>query len=186
MSRQKEVVYCHTYHSPLGDLYLAVDRRGHVLRVSFVEFLPWAPHLDFETNKYACGELELQLDEYFQGLRTAFSLETRVDGTEFQQSVWKKLSKLPYGSTTTYSELAARIGRNRAARAVGNAMAENPVCILIPCHRVLPTSGGIGKYGARHLPLEIGRDRKRYLLSLERQTNSDSLDLFAAASVAIA
>ncbi|MFP4509231.1 MAG: methylated-DNA--[protein]-cysteine S-methyltransferase [Spirochaetaceae bacterium] len=184
MSKQKEVVYCHTYTSPVGDLHLAVDRRGRILRVSFVELEPWDTNIQFEVNKYACGELELQLDEYFNGTRTSFSLETRVEGTDFQRSVWKKLRKLPYGSRTTYGELAARVGRARAARAVGNAVAENPVCILIPCHRVVPSSGGVGKYGARHIPLELGRDRKRYLLSLERQPDCDTPDLFAFPSTA--
>lgn len=179
VSKQKEIVYCHTYHAPLGDLHLAVDRRGRVLRVSFIELEPWDANIHLETNKYACGELELQLDEYFHGTRTNFSLETRIDGTEFQLSVWKKLCKLPYGATVTYGELAAKVGRARAARAVGNAIAENPVCILVPCHRVVPSSGGIGKYGARHLPVEIGRARKRYLLSLERQPDVDSPDLFS-------
>jgi methylated-DNA-[protein]-cysteine S-methyltransferase len=161
-----------------------VDRRGRILRVSFVELEPWDTHIQLEVNKYACGELELQLDEYFNGTRTGFSLETRVEGTEFQKAVWKKLCKLPYGSRTTYGELAARVGRARAARAVGNAVAENPVCILIPCHRVVPSSGGIGKYGARHIPLETGRNRKRYLLSLERQPDCDSPDLFSLAHTA--
>ena len=89
-----------------------------------------------------------QIDEYIAGRRTAFDVRICTHGTPFQKAVWNCLSTIPYGETTTYSEIANRLQKPGAARAVGNAVKANPLLILIPCHRVLPKSGGIGDFSA--------------------------------------
>lgn len=160
------VGYTHSFASPIGTLYGAVDKLG---RVMFLGFRPPGkkPHLDLSENKYACGELEYQLEQYFAGEREEFSLEIRLDGTSFQKAVWSRLMKIPFGETMTYGEIAHKIGRRDAARAVGNAVGANPVAIVVPCHRVLPVHGGIGNYALRGVDAEYGRQLKQALLELE-------------------
>lgn len=100
-----------------------------------------------------------QLEEYFAGDRRTFSLQLTPAGTAFQLSVWKALADIPYGETVTYGELARRVGRPTAFRAVGQANGANPLPIVYPCHRVV-SSIGLGGYGG-------GLDVKRRLLALE-------------------
>jgi methylated-DNA-[protein]-cysteine S-methyltransferase len=101
-----------------------------------------------------------QLAEYFQRARTRFELPVRFDGTPFQVAVWSALLEIPYGQTSTYASLAARIGRPRAARAVGAANGQNPISIVVPCHRLIGAGGDLTGYGG-------GLERKRSLLELE-------------------
>jgi methylated-DNA-[protein]-cysteine S-methyltransferase len=101
-----------------------------------------------------------QLEDYFAGKPDTFSLPTSCKGTEFQKAVWDALREVGYGETTTYGELAARIGRPGAARAVGQALAANPLPIVVPCHRVVGHDGRLTGFGG-------GIDRKRQLLELE-------------------
>jgi methylated-DNA-[protein]-cysteine S-methyltransferase len=103
-----------------------------------------------------------QLEEYFAGRRTRFDLTLDPAGTEFQRSVWFALADIPYGRTVSYAELAATVGRPRAFRAVGQANGANPIPIILPCHRVVASGGGIGGYGG-------GLDLKRRLLALEQR-----------------
>jgi methylated-DNA-[protein]-cysteine S-methyltransferase len=114
----------------------------------------------------ALGRAAAQLEEYFAGERTAFDLPLRVAGTAFQASVWWALADIPYGETITYAELAARAGRPKAFRAVGQANGANPLAIFLPCHRVVASGGGLGGYGG-------GLDVKRRLLALEGVTGWD-------------
>jgi methylated-DNA-[protein]-cysteine S-methyltransferase len=100
-----------------------------------------------------------QLEEYFAGERTGFDLPMELDGTEFQREVWAELSRIPYGETISYGELARRVGRPRGPRAVGQANGKNPIAIIVPCHRVV-AGNGIGGYGG-------GLPMKRALLTLE-------------------
>lgn len=167
MASKRTRIYTHVYTSPVGDLHLAVDRDGRVVRVSYLplEFPP--NRFRVEENKYACGELEYQLDRYFAGELRRFSVNLWMDGTEFQMSVWRRLLKIQYGDTMTYGQVAQKIGRKEAARAVGNAVAVNPLPILVPCHRVLPASGHIGSYALRSLGSDDGSSVKRRLLELE-------------------
>jgi methylated-DNA-[protein]-cysteine S-methyltransferase len=101
-----------------------------------------------------------QLVEYFEGSRIRFELPLRLDGTPFQVVVWSTLLEIPYGHTSTYGALAARIGRPLAARAVGAANGQNPISIVVPCHRLIGADGDLTGYGG-------GIDRKRSLLELE-------------------
>lgn len=101
-----------------------------------------------------------QLGEYLAGERRSFDLPLAPHGNEFQQSVWRLLLEIPYGSTTTYGELAQRLGQPGAAQAVGTANARNPIGIIIPCHRVIGSDGSLTGYAG-------GLNRKRRLLELE-------------------
>jgi len=162
-----QIIYTHSFSSPVGVLHAAVDRRGRVLNLGFSPISRAPAGTELEVNKYACGELEYQLQEYFAGNRAKFAVEIQLEGTGFQKSVWNRLLKIDFGETVTYGEIARKIGRRDAARAVGNAVAVNPVVLLVPCHRVVPASGGIGNYARRDLEHSEGRRIKRYLLELE-------------------
>ncbi len=108
----------------------------------------------------ALREAARQLDQYFAGRRTEFSLPLAPAGTEFQRSVWLSLPDIPYGEVISYAELAGWVGRPTAYRAVGQANGANPLAIFLPCHRVVASGGAIGGYGG-------GLDVKRQLLALE-------------------
>lgn len=107
-------------------------------------------------------EAAAQLRDYFAGERTGFDLPLAPEGTPFQRVVWDALLEIPYGETVSYGQLADRIGRPTASRAVGMANGRNPIGIIVPCHRVVGASGGLTGYGG-------GLDRKQRLLALERQ-----------------
>ena len=102
-----------------------------------------------------------QLEEYFAGQRNDFELQVRFEGTEFQVDVWNALRLIPVGETQSYSQLADRIGRPSAVRAVGAAVGRNPISIIIPCHRVIGANGKMTGFAG-------GIDRKRWLLDRER------------------
>ena len=161
------MIYTHTYNSPAGPIYLAVNRRGAVIRLSYAPISDLPENAEREENKYACGEVEWQLDKYFAGELRQFDLTVDYEGTGFQRAVWSRLRKVDYGTTMTYGLLAQKIGRRDAAQAVGNAVAANPIAIIIPCHRVVPAGGDIGSYARRALPEERGYRMKRFLLKLE-------------------
>lgn len=103
-----------------------------------------------------------QLEEYFAGKRRTFDLQLDIQGTEFQKRVWAQLQKIPYGKTYSYSDVARRIENPKAMRAVGSANGKNPVCIIIPCHRVIAADGTLGGFGG-------GLDIKEKLLNLEQR-----------------
>lgn len=109
-----------------------------------------------------------QLEEYLDGERKKFNIPIDTKGTEFQKKVWNELNKVPYGKTISYKKVAEKLGNNKALRAVGKAASQNPVCILIPCHRMINSNGKIGGYSA-------GLMIKERLLELE---GSLSLELF--------
>jgi methylated-DNA-[protein]-cysteine S-methyltransferase len=144
--------------SPLGTLLLAATERG-------------LSGLYFEQHKYFAGPqtwrhdpaqphlrtAARQLQEYFAGTRRDFEVELDLDGTPFQHAVWRQLLTLPFGATTTYREIAERIGKANAVRAAGSAIGRNPVSIIVPCHRVLGAGGDLSGYAG-------GIERKRRLL----------------------
>jgi methylated-DNA-[protein]-cysteine S-methyltransferase len=105
-----------------------------------------------------------QLDEYFAATRTVFDIPVRLEGTSLQLEVWSALAGIPTGTTATYAEIARQIGRPGAARAVGAANGRNPISIVVPCHRLVGTGGGLTGYGG-------GLDRKRWLLAHERMVS---------------
>lgn len=103
-----------------------------------------------------------QLDEYFRGKRKDFSIALDFqNGTPFQKQVWEEMLRIPYGKTMTYAEIAKKIGRPKAARAVGMACHKNPLCIIVPCHRVVGSGGGLTGYAG-------GLLKKQWLLAHER------------------
>ena len=105
-----------------------------------------------------------ELAEYFSGKRRSFSVPLAPQGTPFQQSVWRALREIPYGETRTYRQIAEKIGNSKAYRAVGMANGQNPIWILVPCHRVIGQDGGLTGYAG-------GLDKKLFLLELERKIN---------------
>ena len=112
-----------------------------------------------------------QLGEYFAGTRREFDLELAPRGSAFEKQVWAMLTKIPYGETRTYGQLAAELGDPGAAQAVGNANGWNPISVIVPCHRVVGTSGGLTGYAG-------GLTRKRFLLSLEEPPAAEVGRLF--------
>lgn len=110
-------------------------------------------------------EAKAQLTQYFEGRCTTFDLPLRLRGTAFQKRVWAALREVPYGTTISYGQLAARIGSPRASRAVGLANGRNPIAVIVPCHRIVAADGSLGGYGG-------GAERKQHLLSLERRVAS--------------
>ena len=111
-------------------------------------------------------EAEKQLFEYFSGKRKTFELEYEFSGTEFQKSVWRELLKIPFGETKTYGEIAAVIGKPKAARAVGSACNKNHILIAVPCHRVIGSGGKLTGFA-------WGTDMKKWLLGHEAQPKGE-------------
>ncbi|MEU4289023.1 methylated-DNA--[protein]-cysteine S-methyltransferase [Kribbella sp. NPDC026596] len=116
-----------------------------------------------ESTDPLIAEATHQLDEYLAGERTTFDLPTVLRGDEFQRRVWSILEEIPYGETTTYGEIASRLGES--AQAVGKAVGQNPLSIVVPCHRVIGKNGSLTGYAG-------GVKRKQFLLELEEPVGS--------------
>jgi len=146
--------------SPVGKLLLAADAAG--LRVlSFESSKRAAPvEPDWREDRAAFVEAIRQLKAYFDGELREFDLPLAPEGTEFQLRVWDSLRMIPYGETISYGQLAQKIGNAKAVRAVGLANGSNPIPIIIPCHRVIGSDGGLTGFGG-------GLLNKRKLLALE-------------------
>ena len=144
--------------TPFGTMRLVTDGRA-ILALEFD-----APGIAMTPLSFAARQLAdavaRRLDAYFAGERVAFDVPLAPWGTPFQQSVWNALCGIPYGETVSYAEIARRVGRPSAVRAVGAANGANPIAIVIPCHRVIGANGTLTGYGG-------GLDRKRALLLLE-------------------
>jgi methylated-DNA-[protein]-cysteine S-methyltransferase len=160
--------------SPVGSLTL-VAQEGALVGLYMAQHLHWAGVGNASRDDAAFAATRAQLEEYFAGDRTSFDLPVRLAGTPFQHEVWQALRAIPYGATISYGELAQRIGRPAAVRAVGLANGKNPVSIVVPCHRVIGSDGSLTGYGG-------GLERKRYLLELEQRTTLFSAPLEAAAT----
>lgn len=106
-------------------------------------------------------EAEKQIIEYLNGARKQFSIKLDPEGTQFQKKVWTLLSQIPYGETCSYKDIAIKLNNPNACRAVGTANGQNPLSLIVPCHRVISSDGSLGGYAG-------GLDRKRHLLSLEK------------------
>jgi methylated-DNA-[protein]-cysteine S-methyltransferase len=151
--------------SPVGPLRI-VGSENELFSIT-MEGQRWsAPHDDSWCRSDApFATVTSQLNEYFAGRRHDFELPLRLTGTPFRLSVWRALAAIPYAATRSYGELAAAIGRPRAARAVGLANGRNPFAIVLPCHRVIGSSGALVGYGG-------GLERKAWLLEHELLTTA--------------
>jgi methylated-DNA-[protein]-cysteine S-methyltransferase len=153
------VIYT-TMDSPIGELLLLGDGDAlHGLHMQDGRHpLPVNPR--WQRDDDAFEDVRRQLEEYFAGERASFDITMHMDGTAFQRTVWHALTEIPYGETISYGELAKRIGRPDRARAVGTANGQNPIAVIVPCHRVIGANGKLVGYGG-------GLDNKRRLLELE-------------------
>ena len=156
------------FRTPVGGLLAAVNEDRALIFLQFTKGTSRAQlERDLVTrgyevapNKSHCREVERQVREYFRGRRREFDLELRPPGTAFQCKVWKELAKVPFGETISYGRLARLVRRPQAVRAVGRCNALNPIVIVLPCHRVIGSNGGLTGYGG-------GLPVKRQLLELE-------------------
>jgi methylated-DNA-[protein]-cysteine S-methyltransferase len=146
--------------SPIGALLVARDEEGIVALLLPHGRRPAAPAPDWVRDDGAFDDVRGQLGEYFAGTRTGFDLPLHLRGTGFQRRVWEALLTIPCGETTSYGAIAAAIGEPGAARAVGAANGQNPVAIIVPCHRVVGADGSLTGYGG-------GLPTKRWLLGHE-------------------
>ena len=143
--------------TPIGPLHAEFDEEGRLTELGFNVGRASARPSGGDGLKPA---LHQQLREYFAGQRKTFDFPLAPKGTEFQLAVWNALLEIPYGATMTYAQLAHRIGRPNAFRAVGAANGANPIPVIIPCHRVIGSNGTLTGYGG-------GIERKQWLLALE-------------------
>lgn len=151
--------YCYL-ETPIGDLLLAGDE-GALCLVGFPEgSMRREPEPDWIYSEKPFSDAREQLSAYFAGERKSFDLNLKPGGTEFQMQVLEELQKIPYGTTLSYGDIAKRIGRPKAVRAVGAANGRNPIPIIIPCHRVIGSSGDMTGFGG-------GIPTKEALLRLE-------------------
>ena len=156
----------HASHAtPIGSLLLVGERddaSGVRLSGVYMEQHRHGPAVDpaWAEDHGAFGDVARQLDEYFAGTRATFDLPLAPAGTPFQRRVWAELARVPHGTTVTYGELARRVGRPGASRAVGAAVGRNPISIVVPCHRVVGADGTLTGYAG-------GVGRKAFLLALE-------------------
>jgi methylated-DNA-[protein]-cysteine S-methyltransferase len=149
--------------TPLGPLRAEADDRA-ITALNFD-----APPLTDTASNPILEKLRAELAEYFAGQRNDFTVQLSPAGTDFQRRVWSELCRIPHSQTISYEELANRIGKPTAQRAVAQANGANPIVILIPCHRVINKSGRLGGYSS-------GLERKRFLLGLERGDAIDTKD----------
>lgn len=147
--------------SPIGALLVVRDEVGLTGLYLPSGRHPVAVSPEWVRDDDAFDDVRTQLAEYFTGSRRAFELPLHPSGTAFQQQVWAALLDIPYGETTSYGKTAAAIGAPTASRAVGLANGQNPIPIIVPCHRVIGANGSLTGYGG-------GLDTKRWLLAHER------------------
>ena len=154
-------MFYHYFDTPAGTILCTSD--GNAITGMHWKVFKDAPipAADWTERADIFAPIMTELAEYFAGKRTAFSTKHQASGTPFQQAVWSELLKIPYGRTTTYQTIATAIGRPKAVRAVGTAIGHNPISIVVPCHRVLASSGGLGGYAG-------GLASKQLLLNIEK------------------
>jgi O-6-methylguanine DNA methyltransferase len=160
MRSARETFFYSTVQSPVGTLTLVLSETG-VVRLEFGETALQGKS-DYVLSQERTAACAAELGEYFAGMRKKFDVPLDLRGTPFQRQCWGALLDIPYGETRSYAEIAAKVGRPNAFRAVGMANHANPVAIMVPCHRVIGTNGELTGYGG-------GLDTKRMLLALERR-----------------
>ncbi|NEW08067.1 methylated-DNA--[protein]-cysteine S-methyltransferase [Paenibacillus sp. SYP-B3998] len=170
MTQGEGVLHYLEVSSPIGSLVLVANSRG-LCSIKFGTFANnqeklqiWAirwlgPH-NWQENEVRLRPVALQLEQYFRGERSIFEGSLDLHGTDFQKRVWQALLTVPYGKTASYKDIAEAIGSPKAVRAVGGANNQNPISIIVPCHRVIGASGELVGYGG-------GLDTKVTLLALE-------------------
>ena len=159
-----EALYYHNWRSPIGSLLLVASGRG-LVRLEFqgdtkLDWLQSREKADWIESPEKLKPYRRELEEYFAGKRREFTFPLDLRGTDFQKKCWGALLHIPYGETRSYADIARAIGRPKAVRAVGGANHQNPVAIVVPCHRVIGSGGSLTGYGGG-LPL------KEKLLQLE-------------------
>ena len=155
--------YCYL-DTPIGELLLAGEEDALCL-VGFPEgSMRREPEPDWIYNEKPFAAARQQLTEYFAGDRKEFDLQLSLTGTDFQLLVFEELKRIPYGETTSYGDIATRIGRPKAMRAVGAANGRNPIPIIVPCHRVIGSNGDLTGFGG-------GLNTKETLLRLEAENS---------------
>lgn len=169
MADENNIIHCRNFDSPLGQMIAGAGERG-------LCFLEWHDRGGVEkirrrVEKRYCAKtrhgtnrtldnLEHALRGYFSGQLTVFSIPLDLRGTDFQRKVWRLLQSVPYGRTRSYGDLAKKLGKPGASRAVGRANGSNYISIIIPCHRIIESTGNLRGYGG-------GLWRKKRLLELE-------------------
>ncbi|HWH68255.1 MAG TPA: methylated-DNA--[protein]-cysteine S-methyltransferase [Candidatus Sulfotelmatobacter sp.] len=164
-----------TFSTPLGVFSVAWDETGAVVATAFGGLAVLRRRFSSEPllhNPALATNVRRQLEEYFAGQRRAFGLRLAPRGTAFQQQVWSALQRIPFGETRSYGQLAAALGSPGAARAVGRANATNPICLLVPCHRVVGADGSLTGFA-------FGEELKRRLLEHERSNMTSDNTLLA-------
>lgn len=172
ISRKNHPVFYTDMDSAIGRILIA-SQDQHLIRILFhvgqkqnllSQLRKDYPEETFTENREKNRQILMQLREYFQGTRSRFSVPYRLRGTDFQKAVWNAVAGVPYGQTSSYGEIARRIGNPKASRAVGGANRANPIPIVIPCHRIIGADGSMTGYGGRSgIPL------KKKLLELEKK-----------------
>jgi methylated-DNA-[protein]-cysteine S-methyltransferase len=149
-----------SFDSPIGELLAVGD--GRALRGLYMQDgrTAIAVPAEWQAAEEPFDEARAQLADYFAGRGMTFDLPLAMAGSPFQRRVWRALQEIPYGETTSYGEIARRVGVPSAPRAVGVANGQNPVAVIVPCHRVIGADGSLTGYGG-------GLERKRLLLELE-------------------
>jgi methylated-DNA-[protein]-cysteine S-methyltransferase len=160
-----------TAESPVGELTLvAEDGRLTGLYFPHHWYRP-DPATFGDLDEAGFGEAKRQLAGYFAGRRDRFDLPLDLRGDAFQRRVWERIGRIPYGETVSYGELARELGDGATAKDVGAAVGRNPLCVIVPCHRVVGKDGSLTGYAG-------GLTRKRFLLRLEEPAAGDSGKLF--------
>ena len=143
----------------------------YITSVEFVEPTEAISDADRAELPQVIRDCVSQIEEYFQGVRQEFTVRLEPQGTDFQRAVWRQLTTIPYGSTVTYLEIANSVSSEKAVRAVGAANGQNPISIIIPCHRVIGSDGKLTGYGG-------GLWRKEWLLNHEGSLHGPQMKLF--------
>jgi methylated-DNA-[protein]-cysteine S-methyltransferase len=152
--------YFASLESPIGELFITYSEKG-LSEISWknpIEGSGEKSIYDREKGEYIIKELQ----QYFEGKRQHFDIPLDLSGTEFQQRVWQALLQIPYGHTKSYKDISEMVNCHKGYRAIGMANHNNPIPIIIPCHRVINSSGKLGGYGG-------GLDNKVFLLDLEKR-----------------
>jgi methylated-DNA-[protein]-cysteine S-methyltransferase len=174
-----------TFPTPLGEFSAAVNDDGALVATAFgglAALKRRAKAGAWTRDPAALSAVRGEVTDFLAGRRRDFTLRCSAEGTPFQQAVWSALRKIPYGRTRSYGEIAAAIGRPGAARAIGRANGSNPICVVVPCHRVIGADGSLTGFA-------FGESLKRRLLDLEQPVRIRSKALIpadAAASAGVA